>query len=95
MSFQLPTADARAMAEHLRSAAGPAEGAAGRLSDSEDPGSPLRPAVDAFRRRHHVGAVAIAGELVALGDTVDAVVDAWVRLDDALLAPSHRRMPVR
>ena len=93
MSFELPTADVRAMAEHLRSATGPAESAAARLSGHEQPGGPLGPAVGAFYDRHRLGAAAVAGELAWLGDTVDAVVAAWLRLDGVLLAPSDRRTP--
>jgi hypothetical protein len=95
MSFDLPTAEVRAMAGQLRAATGPAESAAARLAASADIGGPLQPAVDALRDAHRLGAAAVTGELAWLAATVDSVVDAWLRLDASLLAPRHRRTPVR
>ncbi len=91
MSVEMPAVEVHHLADVLRAAAGAAEQIAVRLGGTPEVGSAsLQGAVDTFLDSHRAAGRAFAGELAWLADTVAAVADSWLRLDDALLAPQGR-----
>jgi hypothetical protein len=90
MSIEMPAAEVYRLANTLRGGVGDAEDIGARLREVSGVGQGLEAAVEMFLESHRAAARALAGELAWLGDTVAAVADSWLRLDDALLAPYGR-----
>jgi hypothetical protein len=91
MTIEMPAAEVYALAAALQGEAETAEEAAARLPRGADGAGPdLEGAMDEFLDCHRVGAVALAGELRRLGDTVSAVADSWLGFDEVLLAARGR-----
>lgn len=92
-SLRVPPAEVYALAATLGDQAYPADDVAVRLASAPAVGGPVQPALEDLFTCHRTAARAVAGELRWLGTTVSSVVDSWLRLDGALLAPRGRATP--
>jgi hypothetical protein len=90
MSIEMPALEVRALADGLRRRAAEADEAQHQLGAPSYVGGPLQPTVEAFLQSHRTAAQALAGELRWLGDTIAAVADSWLALDDTLLSRVKR-----
>jgi hypothetical protein len=90
MSIEMPALEVHALADGLRRGAAVADEAQHQLGAPIDVGGPLQPTVEAFLQSHRTAAQALAGELRWLGDTIAAVADSWLVLDDTLLSRVKR-----
>ena len=86
----MPALEVRALADGLRRRVAEADEAHLRLGAPTSIGGPLQPTVEAFLQSHRTAAQALAGELRWLGETIAAVADSWLALDDALLSRVKR-----